>query len=122
MRQIKFRAWNVENQEMIDADSLAFDYYEPLCEQLRDSDEMKFMQFTGLTDKNGVEVFESDIVQDHIGKGVVKYSEEHAAWRVHYLGSSSAKWFIDYLPNERKTIEVIGNIHSNPELLEKNDE
>lgn len=123
MREIKFRAWDVENQEMVDADSLAFDYYEPLCDQLRDSDEMKFMQFTGLTDKNGVEVYEDDIIRygtPPIYRSSVFWSPQDFGFVTYneMLGEyTGLSFFSGY-----KNFEVIGNIHQNPELLEQNDE
>ena len=82
-------------------------------------DDVEFMQFTGLTDTNGVEIYEGDIVSDHNGIGVVKYSDKRAAYRVVY-GDGTAKWLIDYnLRGERKSIKVIGNERQNPELLEQ---
>ena len=79
--------------------------------------QMKVMQFIGLLDINGVEIYESDFVSDHVGVGLVCYSEKHAAFRVIY-GDGLAKWFYDYnLKGERESIAVIGNIHQNPELL-----
>lgn len=116
MREIKFRAWDVENQEMIDADSLAFDYYEPLCDQLRDSDEMKFMQFTGFTDINGVEIYEGDLTEKDDDKfvrcGVVSFI--HGCWMV--ASKSGERYF--NLHWYLSQAEVIGNIHQHPELLE----
>ncbi len=74
-------------------------------------------QFTGLLDANGVEIYESDIVSDHVGVGLVCYSEKHAGFRVVY-GDGLAKWFYDYILNgERESIMVIGNSHQNQELL-----
>lgn len=69
-------------------------------------------QFTGLTDKNGVRVFEGDIVCIFDGEyfsGVVKYSNEQGSFTVD--DTSLHYWVSD--------IEVIGNVHDNPELLNK---
>lgn len=71
------------------------------------------MLWTGLKDKN---VWESDIISDNVGIGVVEYSEKHAAFRINYK-NGQCKWFHDYLDSEMKTLEVIGNIYGEGKLL-----
>jgi uncharacterized phage protein (TIGR01671 family) len=72
-------------------------------------------QFTGLTDKNGKEIFEGDIVRsfssgkEHIG--VVNWNKLFSSWHIgEYATLYGSENFSDN--------EVIGNIHDNPELLE----
>lgn len=68
-------------------------------------------QYTGLTDKNCVKVFEGDIVRIFDGEyfsGVVKYSNEQGSFTVD--DTSLHYWMSD--------IEVIGNVHDNLELLQ----
>lgn len=126
MREIKFRAWvtdgksysemypNVQNH--IGSD---FGFGHILQNTVKGLD-CKVMQYTGLRDKNGVEIYEGDIIEDHIGRGVVVWWVRNAAFKVSYIGENynKGKWLVDYLESEYKTITVIGNIYENPELLE----
>lgn len=67
--------------------------------------ECKVMQFTGLLDKNGKEIYEGDVVQFGC-IGVVKYSEDR-----YYVECEDSQMRVS------KHSEVIGNIYQNPELL-----
>lgn len=117
-REIQYRAYSTVTG--------TFDYFtikelltnvnRPISEKAFDED-LSIEQFTGLLDCNGVKIFEGDIVRDHNGIGEVQYSDKKAAFKVNYH-DGFAKWFIDYnLKGERESIEVIGNIHQNSELL-----
>lgn len=73
------------------------------------------MQSTGLTDKNGKEIFEGDIVQldkdcDGWWGGEVKYSEEEALFFIEHDSFEDWNLVADY--------KIIGNIYENPNLLD----
>lgn len=81
---------------------------------------VKIMQYTGLTDKNGKEIYEGDIVKD---LAVLPEDEERD-----YISVVEFKWgsFLIYDKEKEKyntvahsTLEVIGNIYENPELLKE---
>ena len=82
-------------------------------------------QFTGLKDKKGNKIFEGDIVTHFInwlGKrvcGVVNYDCKIASWVVDFTEKENKE--SDFLANwvSGNACEVIGNIHDNPELLNK---
>ena len=81
-------------------------------------------QYTGLTDKNGKKIFEGDILQfDYIGKnlgvnGIAFVSFQNGKFGVEW-GYHKEFVCLDGFANT--TLEVIGNIHDNPELLERSD-
>ena len=126
MREFKFRAWHHGGgdpriEPYMTCVSFSKECFWRNVEQ--ESLSVEVMQFTGLTDKNGAEIYEGDIVSDHVGIGRVVYAGDCAAFKVSYHGENRglAKWFMDYLAREFKTIEVIGNIYQNPESIENNN-
>lgn len=112
MREIKFRAWDKENKMMIS--------FEPLFVgdqgMYWQGDLLEPMQYTGLKDKNGREIYEKDIINTVDGKCVVRWNEKLATFVLAKDG-----WMYDHYFGEEfepEHCEVIGNIHENPQLLE----
>lgn len=83
-------------------------------------------QYTGLTDKNGKKIFEGDIVQTEIynGKryekivGVITYIKENMAFAVYQIHERMC----DIIDELHHKLEIIGNIHDNPELLKESED
>ena len=107
MRNIKFLAWNKDSEDMI-YDWCCFDHSGG---QGKESDYV-VMQYTGLKDKNGKEIYEGDIIQFDF-KGELKTSviKEHSLDYCYWMS----------LPMGRREYEVIGNIYENPELVKSNE-
>jgi uncharacterized phage protein (TIGR01671 family) len=77
-------------------------------------------QYTGLTDKNGTKIFEDDIIVGHTsnideedGNALIEWDEDTAKFVIVWSGLMTD--FDNFYPHD---LEVIGNIHDNPELLE----
>ena len=118
MREIKFRAWDNDEKEMLQVGQIYFNsgsFWTPTsAPQTRDYlvRDVTLMQYTGLKDKNGKEVYEGDILlQSGAEKPTQVIWDEETA--------SFTEFFLDYHADfEPYTAEVIGNIYENPELLE----
>lgn len=110
-RVLKFRAWDKWRKEMIspkDGDFIA--WHGP--SNWKDCYEV--MQFTGLLDSKGVEIYEGDIVRKeykhHVGMAEVRYDPNFAGYHPFVYNGGG-----EYEPDD---CEVIGNIHQHPELLD----
>lgn len=117
MREIKFRAW--------EKDAMRYDVQKDWSSHgnsfghvLQDKGTV-VMQFTGLKDKNGKEIYEGDILQ-HEPDGnmphhyiVVYWDGVMAAYYVKFQNSNGT----DLLEGYTKRHKIIGNIYENPELL-----
>ena len=129
MRTIKFRAWSPSNgcwcasfsihksgktSDMIDT-KIDKDSGLAISDAHWGENDLEIMQFTGLLDKNGVEVFEGDVVA--IGEPQVKFKV------VFEDGAFIFKGKYKFFPlHEAEFFEVIGNIYEHPHLLEANND
>lgn len=124
MRELKVRAWYKPYKQMCQVESLRFDgngvYTAVLIEEsfydrrIVEADEIVIEQFTGLKDKNSTEIYEGDILIDDTGEPieywVVKFSDGG------FIGECTG---VAEPLFELTNLEVIGNIHENPELVEE---
>jgi uncharacterized phage protein (TIGR01671 family) len=80
---------------------------------------LPIMQYSGLKDKNGKEIYEGDIVS-----ATNRLHECEVKQNVHYLNGCFmfGNWNAHEFFNKHQFIEVIGNIYENPELLEGNQD
>lgn len=121
MRQIKFRAWDSLERKMIYFELKDYATITSLIAYTGDFYlKLKLMQFTGLHDKNGKEIWEGDVIAQTVSadkKPVEVFMDEYK-WNARpfpeYLQEAGESFF-DYAG--AKNSEVLGNIYENPELL-----
>jgi len=149
MREIKFRAWDKVDGDMYPFPNLIFndkgklihlqhddwatdgDYGEGNWEGYGDPDEFVLMQFTGLKDKNGKEIYEGDIVRfchydDMVTSDddtIETMPDDAQTSKVGNWGDIQGDfgdwdyWNIRFAVDSDYIFEVIGNIYENPDLL-----
>jgi len=128
MREIKFRAWVKKEKKMHLAQHMMYMQRndmkgwiilpkgrgETSWLKVR---EIELMQYTGLKDKNGKEIYEGDIVVNEqvVSPARVQYKQNKCAFMKTYQDGVSLPIHIDSKGFE--SIEIIGNIYENKELL-----
>lgn len=136
MREIKFRAWDARDKKMrydymddgaelaVSFEGVPVSHYGADCCEYYTHKDFILMEFTGLHDKNGKEIWEGDIVRLYPDGGwtdcEVRWIEEKAALALYVpkWGTGSVGHPHLNLSKERPDFfEVIGNIYENPELL-----
>ena len=142
MRELKFRAWDKITKQIFEVKQINFNAiernvygwitYKELLGKVEESlsfrsfDDVELMQYTGLKDKNGKEIYEGDILKSESGTWLceVRDSPSFAGFDFKIIKApAGCEWQIgdNFILSELRIneagYEVIGNIHENSELL-----
>lgn len=129
-REIKFRAWLKEEKKIVNVETI--DFTDKSIQYLEKSeiinayllrrvsfDDVELMQYTGIKDKNGKEVYEGDIVilndAEEENRCVVKYK-----YGSYILIDGDLREDLSNVESH-KFLEVVGNIYENKNLMEENN-
>ena len=118
MGKIKFRAWDAYNKKIIDLDDLESISMRRTAGRDDDFANFELMQFTGLKDKNGKEIYEGDILGGTPNMHKMEVIMGKYGWNVKFIDLGHK--YTEPLRNdlfENFDVEVIGNIYENKELL-----
>lgn len=133
MREIKFRAWDKNDKrifidpQMIDFYNKKIGYTQYQTEYMPDTsysipvgfEEFEYselMEWTGLYDKNGEDIYEGDILFESFGEKYYKVVFENGSFRAEFEGDFE-EYSFDLIDVVAQGYEVVGNIYENPELL-----
>ncbi|RRG07302.1 MAG: hypothetical protein DUD30_01180 [Lactobacillus sp.] len=116
-REIKFRAWDNETKDLRQYEEIS-----GICLSALNATDWDLEQFTGLKDQNGKDIYEGDIIK-YFGAnkrvkikttyGIVFYDSEHGCFNSRIQNEEHNKGGISPLDDL-----IVGNVHTNPELLE----
>lgn len=117
MREIKFRAWDKINKEMFNVEVIDFQKREVYKEVVsyRKFNDVEVMQYTGLKDMRGKEIYEGDIVIQNNKRHRVIFDEENARFCIR---DDEFELNVGFTNNNNERMEVVGNIYENSELTE----
>lgn len=127
MREIKFRAWQKHHRKMLpvkiidfNRNTITVDYGEKTIPRFNtfDMENFELMQYTGLKDKYGTEIYEGDICncREYECFGKIEWNEDNAGFYF-YVAVEGGGFDEECLYEYADELEVIGNIYDNPELL-----
>ena len=128
MREIKFRGWDKELNFMINIKRYKIDFNGQVLfdnndkELYNQTNKIELMQYTGLKDKNDVDIYEGDICRCWSRSDFNGYYEYNRMYEVKWQGSGF-EMMVDNCgygwnySSGFEYIEVIGNIYENPDLL-----
>lgn len=126
MREIKFRIWVKEKKAIFEV--ILIDYVTKKVTYILERighllnirhdkfNDIEFMQYTGLKDKNGKEIYEGDIVKFLNGIFEVIWCNEKASF---ILKNKEYKEFLNFIYENNNGMEIVGNIYQNLELYKE---
>ena len=127
MKELKIKAWLKKEKKMVSIIGIDFNYeYIRYTEDdnLFNSDykvaefkDIELLQFTGLKDNGGQELYEADVIKFNDGVddiyGLISYDDEDGTYRVSYENIT------EHLSEREGDFEIVGNIFENPDLHEQ---